>query len=120
MEVVALVLAWAVAVGRALTGVWFLAKPRQVADSWLGATGLPVSYLVRSVGGRDLMIGLGLAAALLADRSAVPWVIASVGGDAVDAGAAMAMLSGEPRRRSLLFAGGFGLLGVATAVLLAT
>jgi hypothetical protein len=103
----------ALAVGaiRALTGVAFLAAPRRPAEAWVGETSRPVQYLVRSVGGRDLVIGAGVIAAIALDHPVWPWLTASIVGDLVDAGASTVMLDGRPRRNTLAFAGGFAVLG---------
>jgi hypothetical protein len=103
----------ALAVGtiRALTGVAFLAAPRRPAEAWVGETSRPVQYLVRSVGGRDLVIGAGVIAAVALDHPVWPWLTASIVGDLVDAGASTVMLDGRPRRNTLAFAGGFAVLG---------
>lgn len=120
MTTVALVVAGAVALLRAATGLWFLADPHRPARSWVGTTGLAARYLVRAIGGRDLVLGAGLAWALVTDSVPLAWVVASVAADAVDAGTAAAMLTDPHRRQTLIFAVGFGLLGLVAAALLAT
>ena len=119
LSTIATIGAWVVGGGRALTGVYFLADPSAGAQTWTGGTQAPTRYLARAVGGRDLAIGAGIIWAILADQQVVPWVLASVAGDAVDAAFAGAMLDDEHKSKALALAGGFGVLGAVTAALLA-
>lgn len=107
-----------VGVGRALTGIAFLARPEPAARSWVGEVSTPTTYLTRGVGARDLVIGVGVLWAVVADASPAAWVLASVVGDASDAAFAAAQLDGDRKKRALALAGGFGVLGAATAALL--
>ncbi len=107
-----------VGAGRALTGLAFLARPEPAARSWVGEVSTGTTYLTRGIGARDLVIGGGILWAVVADATPAAWVIASVIGDASDAAFAAAELDGERKRRALLLAGGFGVLGAATAALL--
>jgi hypothetical protein len=120
LNTVGLVGAGVVGAGRALTGLYFMARPRQGATAWVGDTTTGATYLTAAVGARDLAIGAGVLWSLVTDNSPTPWVIASVAGDICDAGLAARMLDPALRRRAILAAGGFGLLGVATATLLLT
>ena len=107
-----------VGAGRALTGLYFLARPEAGARAWVGDTSTSASYLVRAIGGRDLVIGAGVLWAVAADASPAAWVLASVGGDLVDATFASTMLDADHRKKAIAMAGGFGVLGAATAALL--
>lgn len=116
---IATVLAWAVGIGRALTGAWFLAAPTAPARNWVDSAETDARYLVRSIGGRDLAIGAGIMWAAAADEAILPWLLASLAADLVDAGAGAAMLSGSPRKKSLMFALGFGAIGAAATAFVA-
>lgn len=118
MELVALVLAWLVALIRGATGVAFLATPQPVAEKWVGDDDLPARYLVRAVGARDLVLGAGLAWALLTDTAVAAWLVASIAADGFDAATGQTMLSGPYRTRTVAAAGGFGVLGILAVVLL--
>ena len=115
----ALIAAWAVGLGRAATGAWFVAAPEGPERNWVARELPETRYLVRSVGGRDLALGLGALAALAGRKPVQPWLLAGIGSDVVDAVMGAAMLEGEPRRTSLVYALGFGALGAATATALA-
>lgn len=109
--------AWTIGVVRALTGVAFLAAPGRAASSWVGDDGDRSRYFVRAVGGRDLAIGAGLLWALGRGGDPMPWLGASVLGDAADALSSPA-LDDEHRTTAAAIAGGFGALGLATAAAL--
>jgi hypothetical protein len=115
----ALITAWAVGLGRAATGAWFVSAPNGPERNWVARELTETRYLVRSVGGRDLAIGLGVIAALARRQPVQPWLLASIGSDLVDAVMGGLMLEGEPRRKSLGYALGFGALGAAAAAALA-
>lgn len=103
------VLSWVVGVVRAATGVVLLAAPGRAGERWVGDDGTRVATLVRGIGGRDLVLGVGLCAALVGDRDPRPWLLASVGGDVADAAAALALDDG---RTVVGVASGFGVLGL--------
>lgn len=110
-----------VGVGRTLTGAYFLARPANGAEAWVGDAGPASRYLARSVGGRDLVIGAGVVWSLVSpDETPLPWVLASVAGDLVDAGFGATMLDDAHRSKAVALAGGFGVLGAVTAALLAS
>lgn len=53
--------AWLLAIGRAVLGVVVLASPEKVTAAWLGESNARtpvVGYLARSLGARDLALGL--------------------------------------------------------------
>ena len=109
-----------VGVGRALTGVYFLAAPAAGAKAWVGDDRPASRYLARAVGGRDLAIGAGVLWALRTPgESPLPWVVASVVGDGFDAAFGAAMLDEAHRSKAVALAGGFGVLGALTAAALA-
>lgn len=110
------ILGWAVGIGRLLTGIWFVVSPNTPARSWQGSTSDPVLSLVRSVGGRDAVIGGGVMWALISGTNVVPWLVASVVADAFDFVLGWVDLEGVRRRRTLALAGGFAALGVAAII----
>lgn len=118
MELLAVVLAWLVAVIRGATGAAFLAVPGTAAEKWVGDSSLPARYLVRAVGARDLVLGAGLAWALATDTASAVWLLASIAADGFDAVTGLTMLSGRHRTRTVAAAGGFGLLGGLAVLLL--
>lgn len=107
-----------VGVGRALTGAYFLAQPAAGAKAWVGDSSPSSQYLTRAVGARDLVIGLGALAAVRNDESAMAWILASVVGDVLDAGSGALMLDEPYRQKTIMLAGGFGVLGAAVALAL--
>ena len=70
--------------GRALVGAALLAAPAPIARGWVGAEGTPAAVLTRSLGGRDLVIGAGLAVAAAHDRDPTMWLLGGVVADSVD------------------------------------
>jgi hypothetical protein len=90
-------LAIAFGAGRALFGVALLAAPAPIARGWVGAEGAPANVLTRSLGGRDLVIGAGLA--LAAARGGDPrlWLAGGVLADTVDGVATVAAGGDIPR-----------------------
>lgn len=110
------VAAWTVGVGRALTGLAFLAAPDQAAQRWVGDDADRTRYLVRAVGGRDLALGAGVLAALVGRGQVRFWLVASTIADAADA-LSSPMLDGSYRTKTAGIAGGFGVLGAVAAAL---
>jgi hypothetical protein len=90
-------LAIAFGAGRALVGVALLAAPAPIARGWVGAAGAPAIVLGRSLGGRDLVLGAGLA--LAAARGGDPrlWLAGGVLADTVDGVATAAAGDDIPR-----------------------
>jgi hypothetical protein len=81
-------LAQLVALGRIGIGCTALVAPTLVSRPWVGdAAGTPdVRLLARTMGGRDLALGIGTLRALgVADGEARPWVALAGMADAVDA-----------------------------------
>jgi len=101
-----------------LTGVYFLARPAAGSQAWVGSTSSAARYLTAAVGGRDLAIGAGVLWSVATGNSPTPWVVASVAGDTCDAALATRMFDGPQRKRAVLAAGGFGVLGAGAIALL--
>ncbi len=98
------------AAGRVAVGVALLVAPGLVAGSWAGADcrrpGAKV--LARALGARDLVLGLGVLAALeRGDEHAATWVQAGAFADATDAAATALALRHLPR------VSGLGVLAIA-------
>jgi hypothetical protein len=90
--------AWALAAGRVALGVAVLAAPEKVTGGWLGAHGGQpvVRYLARSLGARDVALGL-LVLRTLDDRELGPRAQAACAMvDSVDALATLAVRSELP------------------------
>ena len=90
--------AWALAAGRVALGIAVLAAPEKVTGRWLGAhAGQPVvRYLARSLGARDVALGL-LVLGTLDDRELGPRAQAACAAvDSVDALATLAVRSELP------------------------
>ncbi len=82
----------ALAVSRVAVGAALLLAPRPVLKAWLGRGGADAfsSLLARSVGGRDVALGLGTVFALRHRTSVRGWLEALVLADAADALALLA------------------------------
>jgi hypothetical protein len=107
-------LAIAFGVGRVLFGVAMLAVPGQVTRAWVGAEDAPAVILARCLGGRDIVIGAGLA--LAAGRGGDPrlWLGGGVLADTVDGIATLAAGDAIPRSGRMAttaLAGGSALFG---------
>jgi len=77
----------AISIGRVALGLGLIAAPERIGRSWIGpaATERSVEVLARAVGIRDIVLGAGAAAALLADGgSSRSWLLAQAGADAGD------------------------------------
>ncbi len=93
-------LARLVAWGRVGIGVTALAAPTLMARPWIGAPAGDTAsrLLARTMGGRDLALGLGAARALArTDGEARPWVALGGMADAVDALASLVVFRSLPR-----------------------
>jgi hypothetical protein len=94
-------LAQLVAWGRVGIGVGAIVAPTLMARPWIGAeAGAPGSRLLaRTMGGRDLALGIGALRALgVTDAEARPWVALGGMADAVDALATVMAFRTLPRR----------------------
>lgn len=117
--------AWAMAAGRVAIGLTALAWPSVLARPWVGAAADNVATQVfaRSLGARDLALGLGALAALQRPdgepASASAWVAAGALSDSLDVAASLASWRELPRVGRwlvVLSAGGAALAGAAGAL----
>jgi hypothetical protein len=81
------------ALGRIAVGVVMLAKPDEAVRGWIGRRA--ASYggtqtVVRGFGARDLSLGAGTLAALMAGKDARDWVLAGAFADVADLAASAA------------------------------
>jgi hypothetical protein len=93
-------LAQFVALGRVAIGVTALCAPTIMTRPWIGAgaEGADARLLARTMGGRDLALGLGTLRALgVDDAEARPWVALAGMADAVDAAVTVAAMRRLPR-----------------------
>lgn len=113
--------AGALAAARALLGVGALVLPRLPAAPWVGAEEArrtSVRLFARTLGGRDLALGLGALAALAGDGEARRFVEAGALADGCDAAATLLAFTKLPARsRWLVLASTVG--AAAAGVLLA-
>ncbi len=94
-------LAQLIAVGRIGIGCTALAAPTIMTRPWIGdgAGTTDARLLARTMGGRDLALGLGTLRALAVDDGeARPWVALAGMADAVDAGVTLLAFHRLPRR----------------------
>jgi len=94
-------LARTIASGRVAIGAVAVAAPTLMARPWIGdvsaATGTRV--LARTMGGRDLALGIGALRALgVSDQEARPWLALGGTADAIDALATALAFGSLPRR----------------------
>ncbi len=94
-------LAQLIAWGRVGLGVSAIAAPTLMARPWIGgaAASSGSRVLARTMGGRDLALGIGALRALgVSDDEARPWVALGGMADAVDAAATLVAFGTLPRR----------------------
>jgi hypothetical protein len=111
-------LAIAFGVGRVLFGVAMLAVPGQVTRAWVGAEDAPAVVLARCLGGRDIVLGAGLALAAGRGGAPRPWLAGGVLADTVDGIATLAAGDDIPRNGRIAttaLAGGSALFGACLA-----
>lgn len=86
---------------RMALGLWLALAPRRPGELWFGEPDPEASgiALLRCVGGRDLGIGLGLAANATADSL---WLKVGIVADAVDAAATLLASPRMPRKSALI------------------
>jgi hypothetical protein len=87
--------------GRVAIGVVAMATPTVMARPWIGdpADSPTSKLLARTMGGRDLALGLGALRSLgLADQEARPWLALGGMADTVDALATLMAFGSLPRR----------------------
>lgn len=80
-------------------GTTALLVPRPASAVWVGPAPPEPGRAVlgRALGGRDIVLGAGTVADAMTGRSAVTWIVASGGADAVDAAATLASWRRLPR-----------------------
>ncbi len=92
-------MARALAVGRCAVGTSLLVAPRTIGALWLGDSAGPGGVpLLRALGVRDLVLGLGTLDALDTEGPAQTWVAAGATADAVDAAGLILAASATPKR----------------------
>jgi hypothetical protein len=98
------------ALSRVALGLWLTTAPGRPGTMWFGEARLPASTdaLIRSVGARDIALGLGLAAD---PTPASLWLRAGILADAVDTVAAVIVRERIPRGN--FFTGFVGALAYA-------
>jgi hypothetical protein len=115
-------LAQLVAWGRVGIGVAAVAAPTAMARPWIGVAARETEsrLLARTMGGRDLALGLGALRALgRSDEEARPWVALGGMADTVDALATVLAFASLPRQsRWLILATTVGAAAVSTRVAL--
>ncbi len=91
----------AIAAGRVVIGAALVAKPQsQVGTGWIGeAAAQPTSALLfRSVGARDMALGLGTLAAQRSGSPLKPWLLGATLADTVDLVATFAAGKAVPKQ----------------------
>ena len=94
-------LARLIAAGRVTIGAVAVAAPTLMSRPWIGdaATGTGARVLARTMGGRDLALGIGALRALrVSDQEARPWLALGGTADAIDALATAVAFRSLPRR----------------------
>ncbi|MGA3149155.1 MAG: hypothetical protein ABSF33_17025 [Acidimicrobiales bacterium] len=94
-------LARLIASGRVAVGLAAVTAPTLMARPWIGdaSAGTASRLLARTMGGRDLALGIGALRALsVSDQEARPWVALGGTADAVDALATAIAFRSLPRR----------------------
>jgi hypothetical protein len=94
-------LARLLALGRIVIGMTAVVAPTLVARPWIGDASASTTsrLLARTMGGRDLALGIGAMRAItLSDQEARPWLALGGTADAVDALATVVAFAGLPRR----------------------
>jgi hypothetical protein len=107
-------LALAFGAGRVLIGAALLAAPGSIARSWVGVDGAAAGVLARCLGGRDVVIGGGLAATAARGQDPTAWLVGGVLADVVDGVSTLAAGDHIPRNGRLAttaLAGGSALFG---------
>lgn len=109
-----------VAIGRALAGTGLLLAPNVVGSTWMGPGSVTPATrtALRAMGARDVAIALGTLSASERGEPVVPWVLAGVVADGVDAAATVASfrhLSKRGRWLLLAVAGAGTVAGIWTA-----
>ena len=101
----------AVGAGRIALGLSYIAAPGLALRAWPGrrstkdADGALLRLLARSIGGRDVALGVGVLVALSHDVPARGWVEAGMLADAADALAVLIALPHLPKAKAILMLG---------------
>jgi hypothetical protein len=117
------VAAAAIAAGRVLFGLGLFAAPAAVARGWLGteASRPAAAELLRGLGARDVVLGVGALVNLRDGGSPAPWIAAGAAADAADAVAAIVVGDAIPatgRWATIAIATGAALTGAAVVAAL--
>lgn len=92
-------MARALALGRCAIGTSLVVAPRTIGALWLGDSAGPGGIpLLRALGVRDVVLGLGTLDALDTEGPAQTWVAAGASVDAVDAAGLLLATPEMPRR----------------------
>ena len=105
-------LARLIASGRVAIGAVAVVAPTLMARPWIGdvSAGTGTRLLARTMGGRDLALGIGALRALgVSDQEARPWLALGGTADAIDALATAIAFRSLPRRNR------WGILALAAA-----
>lgn len=104
---------------RVALGAAALGAPQLTGRLWIGAeAGRPgAALLLRSLGGRDVGLGLGTLAASLAGRPVRPWALAGALADASDTAATLLAFGHLPARTRWLLVAGSGAVALTGLVL---
>ena len=102
--------------GRVVIGVALLLTPSRAGRGWIGYTAVQpgARVILRAVGGRDLVLGLGGLRALSTGSETRHWAQAAMIADAADATATLLAFRHLPARGrwlALLIAGGAAIAG---------
>jgi len=117
-------LARTIASGRVAIGAVAVAAPTLMARPWIGdvSAGTGARLLARTMGGRDLALGIGALRALgVSDREARPWLALGGAADAIDALATALAFRSLPRRSRwgiLALAGAAAIVSIRVSVAL--
>jgi hypothetical protein len=102
---------------RSAFGLWLALAPRRPGRLWFGDHNpdAAITALLRSVGGRDTGIGLGLAANPTPDSL---WLKVGIVADVVDAAAALLVSRRIPRKNALIGLGGAAAYAILGSMLM--
>jgi len=91
------------AAGRVAVGVALLVLPGLALRPWLGVTARDrrVKVIMRAMGARDLVLGIGALRALDRGEPVRPWAVAGATADLADAGATLAAIGSLGPARAL-------------------
>ena len=112
-------------VARALFGVAMIVAPRRIGEAWIGEPGgyQRVGVLTRSLGARDVVLGVGAATALVSENGAATrlWLGGQALADLIDLAGTVSARDHLPQRgfrQTVVLAGASAVVaGAAAAVL---